>query len=98
MDQKMISMKRSAADKKADAMEQAPIEARGPDYPYGLCIHMDGDELEKIGIKELPKIGEEWVIVCKCLVTRVSQDASSTREEYKSVDLQITDIGWEEED
>lgn len=96
----MVSMKRTAADKRADKMEQAPIEAIAPDYPYGLCIHLDKDELDKLGMgKSLPKVGAEYTWTVKATVTAARQSVStSTRgdDEYTSVDFQITDIGTEE--
>lgn len=95
---KMVSMKRSASDMRGDKMMNAPMEATAPDYPYGLCIHMDKDELDKLGITELPKIGTEMMFECKVKVTRVSQSASEAAngsDEYTSVDFQITDIGIE---
>ena len=73
---KMASMMRTAADKRGDAMAGPGIEATAPDYPYGLCIHMDKDELDKLGITDLPKIGTEMMMECKVKVTRISQSAS----------------------
>jgi hypothetical protein len=98
LDQKMISMKRSAADKRADKLEHSPMEATAPDYPWGLCLHMDGDEMDKLGIKTMPKVGDEMILVCKCKVTRCMMSSSeyTDGDETRSIDLQITDIGWEE--
>lgn len=94
-DQTMVSMKRTKEDKRADKMEHAPMEAIEPDYPYGLCIHMDGDEMEKLGIKTMPKVGDEISMMCKCKVTRTMQTASEYTKDSdrRSIDLQITDIG-----
>lgn len=95
----MVSMKRTAADKRADKMEQASVEAIAPDYPYGLCIHLDKDELDKLGLGDsLPKVGTEFVWTVKATVTAARQSVStSTRgdDDYISVDFQITDIGTE---
>lgn len=95
-DTKMVSMKRTEADKREDRMETAPAEAMAPDYPWGLCIHLDKDELDKLGVKSLPAVGTEVTITAKAKVTRVQQSASQegTREaeEYTSVDYQITDL------
>lgn len=97
----MVSMKRSPADKRGDKMDTAPMEAIEPDYPWGLCVHMDKDELDKLGIKELPKIGTTMTLDCVVKVTRVSQSASEGNtkqaEESRSVDFQITDIGIDKE-
>ena len=95
-DVKMVSMKRSAADKKKDAGENAPMTSIAPDYPYGLCIRLDGDELDKLGMKELPQVGTEIPITVKAKVTRVSQSAADTGnkeyDEMRCVELQITDM------
>ena len=99
LDQKMVSMKRTKEDKRADKLEHAPMEAMEPDYPYGLCIHMDGDEMEKLDIEAMPKVGDEMILVCRCKVTRTAMNASeyTSGDETRSIDLQITEIGWEEE-
>ena len=98
LDQKMVSMKRSKEDKRADKLEHAPMEAMEPDYPWGLCIHMEGDEMEKLDINTMPKVGDEMVLVVRCKVTRTAMNASeyTAGDETKSIDLQITEIGWEE--
>lgn len=90
---KMASMKRSEKDKRKDMGEHASIEAIAPDYPYGLCIHLDKDELDKLGMKELPKVGTEMPVTAVAKVTRVSQSAVEGADEQTSIDLQITDMG-----
>lgn len=85
-------MKRSAEDKRGDKMMNAPLEATAADYPYGLCIHLDRDELDKLGIKSLPAVGATMTMAGMVKVTRVSQSATGD-DEYTSVDLQITDLG-----
>jgi len=89
---KMVSMKRSASDKRGDKMEHAPPEAIEPDYPYGLCIHLDKDELDKLGLGKLPEVGAGFGVMAKAKVTRVSQSAVEGADEQTSLDLQITDI------
>ena len=55
---------------KAAEREEMPgeIEADEPRYPYGLCISLGKDELEKLGITALPKVGTEMMIMAKCYV------------------------------
>lgn len=96
---KMVSMKRTASDMRGDKMANAPMEAIAPDYPYGLCGHMDKDELEKLGITDLPKPGTEETWEVKIKWTRASQSAAEgQQEESRSADFQITDIGRETDD
>ena len=89
----MVSMKRSSSDKRKDQGDQASIESIAPDYPYGLCIHLDGDEIKKLGMKKLPEVGVEMPITAIVKVTRVSQSAVDGHDEESSIDLQITDLG-----
>lgn len=78
-------MKRSAKEKKADGVQAVDS---GPDYSYGLRITLDHEELEKLGVKELPKPGEYISLVAQCCVQSVSQHESEDRED-RSVSLQI---------
>ncbi len=92
---KLISLKRSDTDKRKNAGECAPIDCIAPDYPYGTVINLDTDELDKLGIKEMPAVGTVLPITVKVMVTRVSQDAMSGPrgdEERRSMALQITDM------
>ena len=92
-DIKMVSMKRTPEDKREDMGDTAPIEAIAPDYPWGLCLNLDADELKKLGIKTLPAIGAVMTLQANVKVTQVNQSAVEGRDEEKRVNLQITDMG-----
>src|SRR4051812_13003081 len=90
-------MKRSAKDKRKDMGSPASVDCIAPDYPWGLCVNMDGDELDKLGVKALPDVGTEYTMTCKVKVTSVHQSASESRkkdgyDESRSISLQITDM------
>jgi hypothetical protein len=93
---KLVSLKRTAKDKRKDAGNGPSIECVAPDYPYGTCLQLEGDELDKIGMKELPKVGTQIPMTILVTVTRVSQSASEREggeaDESRSVSLQITDL------
>lgn len=89
---KLVSMKRTAEDKRQDMGEPACIESIAPDYPWGLVIHMDQDELAKLGMKQLPGVGTEFGLHAKVKVTRASMSAVEGQDEENYVDLQITDM------
>lgn len=59
---KMVSLKRSAADKKAHENEMAPTGPGGEDYPYGTRLDLDHEALKKHGLHEgpLPKTGDKF--------------------------------------
>lgn len=98
-DMTIVSMERTAAEKKKaeDACKAMPCD--GPDYPWGLCINLGKDELAKLGIDKLPAVGDEFHVYAVCTVTRVSQTASKeSGDDSRNVELQITHMGAMHED
>jgi hypothetical protein len=79
----MISMKQKPE------REEAPgeIEYEEPMYPYGLCLHLSQDEMEKLGITTLPSVGTEMTITAKVFVK-----GTSAYETQGGKDMQITDM------
>lgn len=84
----MVSMK-----KKMECCDEKPMAAEPEEqqYPYGLCISIDKEELVKLGFKGLPKIGESFTIKAKAFVKSCSMSASD-KNEYASASFQITDM------
>jgi hypothetical protein len=69
-------------------------EIKTPVYPYGLCISLDDDTLEKLGLDgDLPSAGDEIHFCCEARVTCTSQreevQADGTKEVCTRVELQI---------
>lgn len=93
---KMMSMKRTAQDKRKDMGATASVDAIRPDYPWGLTIHLEADELNKLGMKEMPEAGCCMMLVATVHVTRVQVTAAAGvkpgDDHERSVDLQITDM------
>lgn len=86
----MVDMKREASDMEAGPSAMPADEGQ---YPYGLCINLDKDELDKLGITTLPTVGTEVHISAVGKVTRVSQSASESGagvDEKTSIAIQIT--------
>lgn len=93
---KLVNMERTEAEKKA-AEERWEAEAeRGPDYPYGLSICLGADEMEKLGIKDLPAIGDQMSLTATVKVTSVSSYDSEGGGSSKSVSLQITEMALDD--
>ena len=82
-------MKRNESDEKAEAAAM-PADNEGQ-YPYGLCISLDKDELDKLGL-ELPRIGTEFHGEFIGVVTRLSEVAGNDMNggEERSMSIQIT--------
>ncbi|TNV22121.1 hypothetical protein FH968_04400 [Buttiauxella sp. B2] len=60
------------------------------DYPYGLCLYLDNETLEKLGAQP-QKVGTEVMITARAVIKSTSE---REREDgvYRSADLQITDM------
>jgi hypothetical protein len=88
----MISMKLTPAEAKAETY-LGEAEEGGPEYPYGLTICIDDDELVKLGIDpaNLPKIGDVFYIEAKAEVCSTSQYANQGGNDT-TMSLQITDM------
>lgn len=68
------------------------VEADEPQYPYGLCLHLGKDELEKLGVKELPDVGTPVMISAKAFVKSTSAYNTQGDGKSMSAELQITDM------
>ena len=73
--------------------EEAPgaIEAEQPQYPYGLSISLEKDQLEKLGITELPKVGDKMMVHANAIVKTVSAYDTQSGSDQR-VELQITEM------
>lgn len=94
-----MDMKRSKAEQEKNSPEVA--SASKEEYPYGLRVTLNKEELVKLGFKSLPKVGDKFRIDAEATVESVSASESSSGGDYKSVSLQITDMemdGDEKED
>jgi len=85
----LINMKQQAK------REEMPgeYEKDEPQYPYGLCINLSKEDLEKLGITSLPKVGSEMMITAKAFVKSTSEYDTQGAGKEMSVSLQITDMG-----
>jgi hypothetical protein len=86
----MADMKMSKSETIAYS-EVAQKEDDGPQYPYGLCIHLEKDQLEKLGITELPEVGALMMLHANAYVKTVSQYNTQEGTDQR-VELQITEL------
>jgi hypothetical protein len=90
----LINMARSPAELKAD---NKPSTLSGDSkYPYGTRISLNTDQLKKLGITELPEMGDEYSIVGVAKVTRASSSASESGSET-SMELILTHLSMTHE-
>lgn len=83
----MINMKQEAE------REEMPgeVEYDEPMYPYGLCLSLEQDQMEKLGITALPSVGTEMTITAKVFVKGTSAYETQGGKDM-SMQLQITDM------
>lgn len=89
---KLISLKLDKKESKKESPEAREIE--GPRYPYGTSLYLDEVAMEKLGIAEMPEVGEECRIVATAKVTGTSSreyDGGS----HKTLDIQLTEMSVE---
>lgn len=91
---KLVSMKSSPAERKARS-EPTSIASDAPIYPWGLSINLDTESLEKLGVEELPEVGDERLVIAKVKVTSVSSSDSESGAN-RNVGLQITEMCLED--
>lgn len=92
---KLVSMKMSKAEAKK-LMEPSLAERDRPRYPWGLTVRLDKDSLDKLGIDELPGVGDSYVLIAKVDVVSVSSNQSEGGSS-KNLELQITQMCLEDE-
>jgi hypothetical protein len=85
-------MKNMKTEKQPESMAAEPAR---PEYPYGLKLRLEKEELIKLGFKGLPKVGETFDIEAKGVIQHVSMSAHEEGS-YASCELQITDLDLEE--
>lgn len=104
---KMISMARSTEEvkKEIDKYAGGPAsikDATVPTYPYGLCLSLDDESLNKLGLKgDLPDVGDMIHFCAMGRVTSASEreegEADGDKKTCRRIELQITDMGMENE-
>ncbi|HXH24044.1 MAG TPA: hypothetical protein VNI78_02270 [Vicinamibacterales bacterium] len=78
--------------KAEEKCEPCTVMSPREDYPWGLRLHLDGPQLDALGVTELPKTDVVVQLVAKATVVSVSTSASAGAKEHRSVSLQITDM------
>ena len=67
-------------------------EGDGPKYPYGLCLHLCDDTIEKLGLTGLPEVGSKVEIRALATVVSVGMNQQQDGDKEQRAELQITDM------
>jgi hypothetical protein len=86
----MVNMKSKPGEKSPEATQST--EYKEPEYPYGLCIRLSKDELDKLGITSLPTVGAKMTITAAAFVKSTSAYETQDSGKDMSIELQITDM------
>lgn len=93
---KLVNMKIDPAKEKEKYAAKESTLVEQPRYPYGLCIHLDDDVMQRLGMKSLPEVGKPIMVHAMADVTSVSENEYSEpdgkTEKRQSVTIQITDL------
>jgi hypothetical protein len=83
----MISMKREPE------REEMPgeVEMDSPMYPEDLCLKLEAEDLERLGITSLPKVGSVMEIRARAYVKSSAVEKTHEGDEPK-VEVQVTDM------
>jgi hypothetical protein len=93
---KMVDMAKSPAEQAESCMPCDP--ATQPIYPYGLCLSLGQDELDKLGLEdEGVEVGDMLHLFALCKVTSISKNDTASGKTTR-IELQITHIAEENED
>lgn len=89
---KMISMEKSE-----ESMQDCkPVSCEHDKYPYGIRLHLDDECVKKLGIKDLPKVGDKMMIQAVAYVCDASEHMVEGKGTRKSIGLQICEMGVSE--
>lgn len=71
-------------------------DANRPKYPYGLSLNLDAVTMKKLGITEMPKVGEPMHLMAVVEVCSTSQYENQGGSEM-NVSLQITKLDLQQD-
>jgi hypothetical protein len=66
-----------------------------PRYPWGLELNLDESAIAKLGLDELPEVGESYTLVAKCDITSAASSKTQGGNSRR-LGLQITAMALEE--
>jgi len=70
----------------------------GPEYPYGLCISLENESLDKLGIDLADfNVGDHVMVKARCEVKGVSSEARADGEDRNRLELQIARMDFHDE-
>ena len=96
-------LKQGLTDLKRTKEEKKPMEAAiccesQDEYPYGLCIDLNTDSLDKLGISiDKFSVKDIVTVIAECEIKSISQSSHVSGKDNKSLGLQITKMKIQED-
>jgi hypothetical protein len=85
----LVDLQLTKSEKKEETREMV-IATSDEQYPYGLCLSLENRELYKLGIDDIPTVGDEWHMLVIGKVTVVNTQSGADTDDSVRVGLQIT--------
>lgn len=98
---RMIDMARTPEEKEESAeltMATMPSPDSMPTYPYGLCLSLGSDEMEKLGLDGDCQVGDLLHFTAMAKVTSVSMSDSEFSGPDCRIEMQIQQMGVPEDE
>lgn len=83
----LVDMKLTEGEAK-EQME--PPVGDKPKFPFGLEVHLSEESIQKLGLKELPKVGQKKILLARVVCERVEERETIDGGVDRSISLQIT--------
>lgn len=97
MSEQMVSMKLPKPKKGKGGIETVPMGA-GDEYPWGLRLQLQHEQLKALGMGTLPKVGATFALEARVKVIGVSENTGLSGAPSRTVELQVTDCCLEDDD
>jgi hypothetical protein len=89
---KLVSMKKEGGHgKDCHCCEVAPSGCSEPDYPWGMRISLEEDQVAALGMKTMPAVGAPVGIEAVAMVIGVNEEQRDGKT-LRRLELQITDL------
>lgn len=89
---KLVDLKRTKQEREKHSK---PEPFRGDDYPYGLSVTLGHDELEKLGMKTLPKAGTKIKLHAHAHVKSTEDRTEDGGKRRRSMTLELRHMALE---
>ncbi|WP_138651730.1 capsid staple protein [Pseudoxanthomonas sp. X-1] len=88
---KLVSMKKTDEEEKKEASSECCGDYKEPDYPWGLRVRLEDEQLEALGIGSMPPVGAPMELQALAKVISVSEEQVEGKPK-RCLELQITDL------